>query len=80
MRKVTGSRCLCRDCNEYFNSVAAFDKHRRGPMDSRRCDTAGMVKNNAGYWITAPRYQETLDMSADGKITGVEYKRDAGTD
>lgn len=42
-RKLTDSRCQCSGCGEYFNSDAAFDKHRIGrfgvPADQggRRC-------------------------------------------
>lgn len=55
--KLSGNRCLCRGCGKYFNSVAAFDKHRSGPAHARFCqDPAeiGMVKNEGGWWITAP--------------------------
>ena len=53
--KLTGNRCLCSGCGEYFNSVSAFDMHRSGPADARVCrqpGEAGMVRNEAGYWIT----------------------------
>jgi hypothetical protein len=46
-------------CGEYFNSTAAFDKHRVGRHGvDRRCRTeaemlaAGMVRNAAGSWLT----------------------------
>jgi hypothetical protein len=62
--KLTGSRCLCRGCGEYFNSVGAFDCHRTGrhvPINQpsqRRCLTVaemrdkGWLLNDAGFWIT----------------------------
>ncbi len=59
--KLTGNRCQCAECGEYFNSVAAFDKHRVGNMDNRWClpveemEAQGMGKNKAGYWVTAFR-------------------------
>lgn len=53
--KITGSRCKCGACGEYFNSVGAFDKHRRGKPTERYCDTSKLVKNNAGYWVTGLR-------------------------
>ncbi len=58
---VSNSRCQCGGCDEYFNSLAAFDKHRVGSFGvDRRCRTAhemkaaGMDRNTAGYWVTAP--------------------------
>ncbi len=54
--KLTGNRCQCAACGEYFNSVSAFDKHRRG-KERRFCwsvqqmQSAGMGKNRAGYWV-----------------------------
>ena len=56
--KLGNSRCQCRACAEYFNSVAAFDKHRRGKPENRRCLSpdsmlaVGMTTNKAGFWIT----------------------------
>lgn len=55
-----GSRvCQCAACLEYFSSPAAFDKHRSGDMDRRRCLTpdemraAGMLHNERGRWISS---------------------------
>lgn len=61
-RRLTGSRCLCRGCNEYFNSVFSFDRHRTwvSPV-VQRCLTPeemvgkGMSINLAGFWITETR-------------------------
>lgn len=45
-----------------FNSTAAFEKHRTGPMDARRCLTPsemrarGMAQAN-GWWVTKLREQ-----------------------
>jgi len=53
---LTGNRCQCPACGEYFNSVAAFDKHRTGPASDRSCldpESLGMSRNAAGFWITA---------------------------
>jgi hypothetical protein len=58
--RLTGYRNQCPGCGELFNSTAAFDKHRTGPMHDRRCMSAeemraaGMEKNTAGFWITEP--------------------------
>ena len=56
--QVTGTRCQCRECGEYFNSLTWFDKHRTGSYrnNERRCLTpaeiadAGMMKNDKGFW------------------------------
>ena len=59
--KVGNSRCQCAACMEYFNGVAAFDKHRVGLGAKRRClgvtemREKGMDKNGSGYWVTALR-------------------------
>lgn len=54
--KLTGNRCQCTICDEYFNSIAAFDKHRYWIDKTRRgCDTSKLVKNAAGYWVTRLR-------------------------
>lgn len=51
--------CRCTGCGEYFNSPAAFDKHRVGePGIDRRCWTPaemrahGMSKNDRDLWVT----------------------------
>lgn len=47
-------KCLCRGCGEYFNSTAAFDKHRL----SGKCLTPqemldkGMGQKDSGHWVT----------------------------
>jgi hypothetical protein len=60
-RRLTGSRCLCRGCGEYFNSVHAFDRHRIWVSPTvQRCLTheemvgKGMSINSSGFWITEP--------------------------
>jgi hypothetical protein len=56
--KLSGRRCLCRTCGKYFNSTTAFDRHRFGPNDARRCLTTdemlarGMVLSALGLWMT----------------------------
>jgi hypothetical protein len=61
--KLTGDRNQCRGCNSYFNSTDAFNKHRTGPHNRRRCLTdvemlgKGMVKNAAGFWVGSPMPQ-----------------------
>ncbi len=59
--KLTGQRNQCPTCRLYFNSNAAFDKHRTGEHHNktRRCMTVdemtskGMAQNKAGFWVTA---------------------------
>jgi hypothetical protein len=31
------NKCLCRECGLYFGSVHAFDRHRVGGCNDRRC-------------------------------------------
>lgn len=59
-RKLTGDRCKCSACGEYFNSTKAFDKHRRGKYmpNERRClskeemEIKKMSLSEKGFWIT----------------------------
>jgi len=57
--KLTGARCQCRACDEYFNSTFAFDKHRIGKPENRQCMTQdamlakGMSTNEAGFWVSS---------------------------
>ena len=63
--KLTGNRCQCPTCGDYFNGVQPFDKHRVGQYpkpgeqdNTRRCLTvpemkaAGFQRNAAGFWCT----------------------------
>lgn len=57
--KLGKSRNQCGGCKEYFNSLAAFEKHRTGKFGvNRRCMTPQemenkkMLKNTDGFWIT----------------------------
>ena len=60
---VTGHRCQCGGCGEYFNHAYGFDLHRVGKHRERqrRClSVSEMVaknfsKNARGFWITEPR-------------------------
>lgn len=60
-RRLTGSRCLCRGCGEYFNSVHAFDRHRvwdshtvQRCLNQEELFRKGMSINSSGFWITEP--------------------------
>lgn len=57
--KLRGNRCRCAACGLYFNSAAAFDRHRTGIHgQSRSCQSAsellakGWITNEAGFWIS----------------------------
>jgi len=59
--RLTGDRNQCQGCKVFFNSTAAFDKHREGPHGAgRRCLSEaemlakGMAKNSAGFWVGSP--------------------------
>jgi hypothetical protein len=47
------SRCLCSGCRERFNSVTAFDKHKKN-LECLEPSSIGMSKNADNYWITEP--------------------------
>jgi hypothetical protein len=71
--KLTGNRCQCSACWEYFNGAAGFDFHRVGEYGlSRRCLTVtemvskGYGKNPAGFWVTDSRAQRAARASAAG--------------
>jgi hypothetical protein len=54
--KLSGDRCRCNSCGLYFRSTSAFDDHRAGKPEVRRCRTAdelirkGYGPNAAGFW------------------------------
>lgn len=56
---LTGKRCQCGACEQYFNSMTGFEAHRVGSFtpDKRRCLTVteisglGYIKNQDGFWI-----------------------------
>jgi len=54
---LTGRRCQCCGCGEYFNGERGFDRHRIGEFGiNRRCLTVaemiarGWYRNAAGFW------------------------------
>ena len=62
--KLTGCRCQCPACGDYFGSVVVFDRHRVGNfgrpgeiVNTRRClapaemEARGWVRNQRGFWI-----------------------------
>jgi predicted nucleic acid-binding Zn ribbon protein len=57
--RLTGNRCECSACGEYFNGVSGFDRHRVGRHGvDRRClyvhemAALGFVQNASGFWVT----------------------------
>lgn len=57
---TVGSRaCQCAVCAALFNSLTAFERHRTGPIEQRRCltpremDAQGMSVNDRGFWRTS---------------------------
>jgi hypothetical protein len=55
-RTLTGSRCQCGGCGLYFNSLSAFEKHRRDfrCLSLAEMTARGMVPDTAGWWMTKP--------------------------
>jgi hypothetical protein len=76
--KLTGNRCQCPTCGEYFNGVQPFDKHRVGAYtklgipNSRRCltvaemEAAGFIRNAAGFWCDRARAECAMQPRAHG--------------
>lgn len=60
---LTGSRCMCPACGQYFASVAVFDRHRVGQfagvggINTRRCLTVAEMmaqewpQTEKGFWL-----------------------------
>ena len=61
---LTGCRCQCPTCFDYFGNVVGFDRHRVGAFarpgelaHKRRCRTPadlharGWVRNERGFWL-----------------------------
>jgi hypothetical protein len=82
MIRLTASRNQCAGCLELFNSTSAFEKHRVGEFNKqpslRRCLTVDemiardMVKNAAGFWVTAPMPASILaSHDQNGEITAL---------
>ena len=66
---LRGDRNQCPQCGEYFNSTAAFDKHRtgthgvdRGCLKVSEMAAKGMAKNSEGWWVTAlnPQFNQKV--------------------
>jgi hypothetical protein len=68
MKILRGDKNQCQGCNQYFNSIKAFDKHRTGKHGvDRRCMTslemteAGMSVNSSSFWITQKKTNEVIE-------------------
>jgi hypothetical protein len=69
--RLTGARCRCAACRDFFNSTSSFDRHRVGNWTERgshrRCLSAqemierGWKRNTAGFWIERQRSLPSLD-------------------
>ena len=71
-RNLSGDRNQCPTCGKFFNSTAAFEKHRVGTYEEgRRCRTTeemlsiGMAPNSTDWWVTALMTQEILEKKMD---------------
>ena len=76
--KLTGNRCQCTTCGEYFNGVTPFDHHRVGSYakpdqpNTRRCLTlaemvaAGFIRNAAGFWCDRADPKHAMRPRAQG--------------
>jgi len=56
---LSGKRCQCSECKEFFSSPTAFDKHRAGTHGvDRHCqspETAGLLIRkvpNGSFWAS----------------------------
>jgi hypothetical protein len=59
LARLSGNRCLCCQCGEYFTTVRNFDRHQR--LDRQTGDTicldpaaVGLVLTAYGYWQLPP--------------------------
>lgn len=69
--KLTGNRCQCPTCGDYFTSARAFDRHRVGQFgNDRRCltademDAAGFTRNDRGFRGEPGRVATHFDVAA----------------
>jgi len=69
-KKLTGQRCQCAACGEFFRKVRAFEGHRVGKFgwkkvkNNRRCLTPkemkekGMAKDSLDFWLLPASEEE----------------------
>lgn len=76
---LTGKRCQCAACGEYFNGVQPFERHRAGRFakpgawqGNRRCLTVpemvarGFIRNAAGFWCERASAEHAMRPRAHG--------------
>jgi hypothetical protein len=63
------SRCLCRACGEFFNSVSVFDEHRRAGrcLSGDEMRARGWLVSTAGFWITRLRGEPRMEARTRGQ-------------
>jgi len=75
---LTGNRCQCTACGDFFNSTSTFDRHRTGRFDvpgDRRCLSAdeliarGWSRNTAGFWIERAMRSTATGVFHRGRVT-----------
>jgi hypothetical protein len=82
--KLTGGRCQCPACGEYFTSDRTFDRHRVGQFGSdRRCLTvaemvaAGWATNARGFWTNIAPQPAHIDVAAPRGTPAMQPHRPA---
>lgn len=75
MPRLTGNRCQCAACGEYFTSERTFSRHRFGDYATlRRClapselVAAGWMRNTRGYWTNKPLKGAHFDVAGARKV------------
>ncbi len=90
--RLTGNRCRCSACGEYFNSVWTFDGHRVGNWQdrgaNRRClsvsemQARGWLRNDAGFWISGKRPMSAMRAphgAGDGSVPATPLQAPSGS-
>jgi hypothetical protein len=87
--RLTGNRCRCSGCGEYFNSTYIFDLHRMGDWQdrgaNRRClspdqmAAKGYSKNAAGFWISEGMPTSRQGKRATDEIYKNQWQSEAST-
>lgn len=85
--KLTGRRCQCSACGEFFNSCSLFDRHRVGSHANeareRRClsrnemTARGWSVNSSGFWIRSQMPTSDGTTTIQDVINKPEYERPA---
>jgi len=83
--RLTGGRCQCPQCGEYFTSDRTFDRHRVGQfakpgerLGTRRClavaemIAAGWAMNARGFWTNVPPRPAHVDVAAPRSTSAIQ--------